>query len=58
MATSSSVHGGNFRRGLSARMSRLRRKFQHHSDDTGTQSRDKPNVGQEIMYKRVPNLIQ
>jgi hypothetical protein len=58
MATSSSVHGESFRRGLSARLSRLRRKFQHHPEDTGTQSRHRPNGGQKIMYKRVPNLLQ
>jgi hypothetical protein len=58
MATSSSVHGESFRRGLSARVNRLRRKFQHHSEDTGTQSRHRPNGDQEIMYKRVPNLLQ
>jgi hypothetical protein len=58
MATSSSVRGGSFRRGLSARVSRLRRKLQHHSDDTGTQPHHRPNGGQEIVYERVRNLLQ
>jgi hypothetical protein len=58
MATSSSVHGEGFRHGLSARVSRLRRKFRRHWDDSGAQLRRRPDGGQEIMYKRVPNLLQ
>ncbi|CAN9218360.1 unnamed protein product [Alternaria alternata] len=49
MATSSSVQGEGFRRGLSARVSRLRRKFRHHSDDSGAQLRRRPDGSQEII---------
>ncbi|KAG9188865.1 hypothetical protein G6011_07570 [Alternaria panax] len=49
MATTSSAQGGSFRRGLSVRMGRFRRKFHHHSDETGTLSRHRPSGGQQII---------
>ncbi|KAL1794606.1 hypothetical protein ACET3X_006422 [Alternaria dauci] len=49
MATTSSSQGGGFRRGLSARIGHLRRKFHHHSDKPGAQSPYIPSEGQEVI---------
>lgn len=51
MAPSSSKQGRSVRRGLSVRLDRFRRKFQHHSDDASTQSPRRPHTDPNTTYE-------
>ncbi|KAF2267298.1 hypothetical protein CC78DRAFT_490454 [Lojkania enalia] len=50
MASSSSTQRGSFRRGLSVRLNRFRRKLQHHSNDASPQSPQRPGSSSRIVH--------
>ncbi|KAF2472361.1 uncharacterized protein BDR25DRAFT_341809 [Lindgomyces ingoldianus] len=53
-SSSSSTHSGRFRRGLSLRLNRFRRKNRPHSDDTSAQSPQKTGRAANVVHNTNP----